>query len=323
MLASSVLFLGACNDEDVEPEYIGNWYQTGLPDFEGITRRSAVGFTIGELGYAGLGYSANQERLKDFWEYNPVQKFWTQKAAFGGTARQDAVAFSIGNKGYVGTGYDGDYKSDFWEYDPASNKWKQVDSLPSTSGSGARQQAVAFTLGNKAYVGLGFDGNYKQDFYEYTPDDKGGNWKQITSFIGGKRQGAAAFVIGDKAYVGFGRGNTAVNHSDLYEFNPGAEQVWVAKAELTDHPRTNPLAVSLNNKGYIIGGIQASSLKDVWEYDPVGDAWTQKTSFEGGQRSYAIGFSLKNVIYYGTGTSGSFLDDFWGFDPSATQVDDD
>ena len=323
MLASPVLFLSGCQDDDVEPEYVGNWYHKTLPDFEGITRRSAVAFTLNNSGYVGLGYSSNQERLKDFWEYNAQQRFWTQKASFGGTARQDAVAFSVGGKGYIGTGYDGDYKKDFWEYDPAANKWTEVAPLPSGSGSPERQYATAFVVNGKAYVGLGFDGNFKQDFYEYTPNAQGGTWSQITSFIGGKRQGASAFVVNGKAYVGFGRGNTGVVHQDLYEFNPGASEVWVPKAELEDYARSNAIAVSLNEKGYIIGGLGTSTTKDVWEYDPVADTWTQKTSFEGGQRSYAIGFSINGIIYYGTGQSGVYLDDFWGFDPSATQVDDD
>jgi len=323
VLASTALFFTSCKEDDVEPEYVGNWFQKSLPDFDGISRRSAVAFTIDGFGYAGLGYSSNQERLRDFWQYNPQQLFWTQKAAFGGTARQDAVAFSIGSKGYVGTGYDGDYKADFWEYDPTSNTWTEVAPLPAGSGNPERQYATAFVLNDKAYVGLGFNGNYLQDFYEFTPNAEGGNWQQITSFIGGKRQGASAFVINGKAYVGFGRGNTGVTHQDLWEFNPGSSPVWVPKTELEGHPRANAVALSLNNKGYIIGGSATTSLRDVWEYDPSNDTWTQKTSFEGGARSYAIGFTLGGTIYYGTGQSGSYLDDFWGFDPAATQVDND
>jgi N-acetylneuraminic acid mutarotase len=323
ILISSVLFFGACKPDDVDPEYIGNWFVKSLPDFEGITRRNAVSFATNGFGYVGLGYSANQERLKDFWEYNPQQRFWTQKANFGGSGRQDAVAFAIGNKGYVGTGYDGDYKADFWEFDPTSNKWTEVAPLPSTSGAPARQMAVAFVVNNKGYVGLGFDGNYKQDFYEYTPGATGGTWTQITSFIGGKRQGASAFVVNGKAYVGFGRGNTGVNHQDLYEFNPGAAEVWVPKTELDGYARTNPFATSLGDKGYIIGGITGSAQRDVWEYDAAADTWTRKTDFEGGARSYPIGFTLNNVIYYGTGSSGTLLDDFWGFDPAAEKVDND
>lgn len=322
ILASSALFFSGCKETDVEPEYIGNWYHR-VGDFEGIARRNAVGFALGNFGYVGLGYSSNQERLKDFWEYNAQQRFWTQKAQFGGTARQDAVAFSIGNKSYVGTGYDGDYKNDFWEYDPATNKWTEATPLPTTSGSVGRQYATAFVVNNKAYVGLGYDGNFRQDFYEYTPNAEGGAWNQVTSFIGGKRQGASAFVLNGKAYVGFGRANTGVVQQDLYEFNPGGSEVWVRKADLEDNARSNAVAVSLNEKGYIIGGIGTTSIKDVWEYDPAADTWTQKTSFEGSKRSYPIGFALNGVIYYGTGQEGVYLDDFWGFDPAATQVDDD
>ena len=57
-----------------------------------------------------------------FWQYDPDQNFWTQKAELPGTPRNSAVAFEAGGKGYVGTGYDGTNKlKDFWEYDLKNN----------------------------------------------------------------------------------------------------------------------------------------------------------------------------------------------------------
>ncbi len=324
LLASLALVQSACNDDDVEPEYVGNWYHKALPDFEGISRRSAVSFTANGKGYIGTGYSNENERMKDFWEYTPSSKYWTQVAPFGGSARQDAVAFSIGDKGYVGTGYDGNYKQDLWQYDPASNSWKEVAPLPNENSG--RQFATAFVLDNKGYIGLGYDGNYKQDFYEFTPDGALGSWKPVAGFTGGKRRGASAFVVNGRAFVGFGHSNSNVYNEDLYEFLPGQGERgdWVAKAELEDYPRAFAIAVSLNDKGYIIGGSTGSSSRaDVWEYDAVADTWTQKTSFEGGSRSYSTGFVADGVIYYGTGQGGGFLDDFWGFNPSDAKVDDD
>jgi N-acetylneuraminic acid mutarotase len=325
MLIFSALFFSACREDDVEPEYLGNWYQKALPDFDGITRRNAAAFSIGNSGYVGLGFSGNQERLADFWEYNSQEGFWTQRAAFEGGARQDVVAFSINQKGYIGTGYDGEYKSDLWEYDPSTNSWTEVAPLPSSSGAPARQQATAFVLNDKAYIGLGFDGNYKQDFYEFTPDANGGSWKQISTFTGGKRQGASAFVVDGRAFVGFGRGNTGTIHQDLYEFNPAGPQVWIPKAELEDNPRANAIALPLNGKGYIIGGVTSSARSDVWEYDPAADTWTQKTAFEGAPRSYPMGFVANGTIYFGTGqaSGGFYLDDFWGFNPDIAVVEGD
>src|SRR5947199_1461502 len=88
---------------------------TQKADFGGIERYGAVGFSIGNKGYIGIGYHLGVE--KDFWEYDPVANAWTQKADFGGTAREQGVGFSIAGKGYIGTGSATDGLSrDFWEY---------------------------------------------------------------------------------------------------------------------------------------------------------------------------------------------------------------
>ena len=68
-------------------------------------RKNVVGFSIGDKGYAGLGYDAYDNVYRnDFYEYDPPTKVWTKKAAFPGGARSGAVGFGIGKKGYVGTG---------------------------------------------------------------------------------------------------------------------------------------------------------------------------------------------------------------------------
>ena len=71
-------------------------------DFGGMVRRNAAGFSIGNKGYIGTGYSFAGPYLKDFWEYDPANNSWTQKASVGGSGRFLAVGFSIGSKGYVG-----------------------------------------------------------------------------------------------------------------------------------------------------------------------------------------------------------------------------
>lgn len=91
------------------------WIQKA--DFADTAPYGAVGFSIGDKGYAGTGYSesAGFVSFNYFWQYDPAVDTWTQKADFGGTPRFDAVGFSIGNKGYIGSGSD---TKDFWEYTP-------------------------------------------------------------------------------------------------------------------------------------------------------------------------------------------------------------
>lgn len=314
----------SCSDDPV-PELKGNWYQNSLPDFEGVGRRSAVGFSIGNKGYIGTGYSSDGSRLSDFWEYDADVRAWKQIANFAGGARHDATAFVIDNKAYVGSGYDGNYKQDFYSYDPAANKWTEIASIP-----GARQYASAFAVNGKGYAGMGYDGNHKQDFYEYNPSTD--SWKTMASFLGGKRRGTVAFTLDNKGYVGLGVSN-GVYQNTIYQFNPEANNAngeWVEKAALTDpddtnktFPRAFAVPLVLNNKVYIVGGTSGGNMSDTWEYDPAANAWTQKTNFEGAARAYAVGFVINNSAYFGTGSSASMHDDFWGFDPNAEQVDND
>nr|MBP9715153.1 galactose oxidase [Candidatus Paceibacterota bacterium] len=72
---------------------------------------SAIAFSIGDKGYAGIG---NDTRV--FKQYDPVTNQWNSKKVFTGEERRGAVGFSIGNRGYVGAG--NGQQRDFWEYCP-------------------------------------------------------------------------------------------------------------------------------------------------------------------------------------------------------------
>lgn len=326
LVASSAFVQFSCNDK-VDADKVGNWYKSGIPSFGGSARSRAVSFVIGSKGYIGTGSTSETiSRVKDFWSYDATAKIWSQVAEFAGTGRQEAVAFVVADKAYVGTGYDGNtaldngYKKDFYQYDPATNKWKAVADFPIV-----RNTASAFTLGDKGYVGLGYNAsNYFQDFYQYDPaTDK---WTEVATFTGGKRRGANAFTIGGKAYVGFGLNNSAVSTKDLYQFDPagnGGKGAWIKMEDSnTDlNARAFGFTLVMNEKAYIVGG---TGLSDVWEYTPGTNTWVSVAPFLGGSRSYAAGFSLGNIGYLGTGIGGAVnSDDFWAFDPGAPINDDD
>jgi hypothetical protein len=143
---------------------------TKKADFEGNTRASAVGFSIGSKGYIGTGYDGISY-LKDFWEWDQATNVWTKKADFEGNTRASAVGFSIGNKGYLGTGGNAaSFSKDFWEWDQATNIWIRKADFD----GGARNSAIGVSLGNKGYIGTGLGGDpygYLKDFWEYDPKD--------------------------------------------------------------------------------------------------------------------------------------------------------
>ena len=133
-----------------------------------------VSFSIGNKGYIGTGYDyISRSYINEFWEWDQETNIWTRKADFGGILRFEAVGFSIGNKGYIGTGLSNVNTStntynDLWEWDQNTNIWtKKAD-----FGGASRRSANSFSIGNKAYIGLGTTGStdkFYMDFWEFYP----------------------------------------------------------------------------------------------------------------------------------------------------------
>ncbi len=319
LLTLIIFSINSCESTKDE-ELIGNWIL--LSDFDGLARSDAIAFSIGNKGYLGTGFDG-EDRLSDFWEYDPDKNSWTKKADFPGVARNGAVGFGTDSKGYIGTGYDGKNKlNDFWEYDPSANTWSRKADF----GGSARYSAVGMAINNKGYIGTGFDGNYQKDFWEYDPETD--VWTQKTSFGGSKRKDAACFVINGKGYITTGMDNGNYQ-TDFYEYDP-ATDIWTKKRAISnvsdetyDDKYTSIIGIykvglTIGSKGYLITGGQSTGT-DVWEYDTLTDLWTKKTSFEGSSRADAVGFTIGESGYIATGKSGSYyLDDLWSFSPSAT-----
>lgn len=310
-----LLLVVGCNKSSDDP--LGNWVKKS--DFEGVPRGSAVSFVIGDKAYVGLGYSANDEYLNDFWMYNPTTDRWDKIADFPGKGRTSAVAFSINGKGYVGTGFDGNNKlKDCWEYDPTSNTWTQKDNFL----GGARYKAVGFSLNNYGYIGTGYgdDSVDKIDFYRFDPTTAAGNqWVKVQSIGGSKRHGATAFTYNDKAYVCTGISN-GVYLTDMWEYDPTADN-WTKKVELDYDSdwtitRQNASSFVLDSKAYVFLGENSGTKSTVWEYDFSANTWNSKTDFEGAARTNAVTFAVGGKAMVATGQSGSYyLDDVWEFKP--------
>ncbi|WP_147296610.1 IPT/TIG domain-containing protein [Flagellimonas nanhaiensis] len=197
--------------------------------FEGIARYNAVAFSIGTKGYYGTGNGEGGVSLKDFWEYNPGTGDWIQKADMGGETdlpRYAAIGVALEEegKGYVGGGYSVNQNDDhvpvkdFWEYDPNMDSWTRKADIGGLEAP-VRASPTAFTIGNKIYVGLGYDDNDNNlyDFWEY--DSTTDTWVKVANFPGAPREKAVAFVLDGKAYVGLGYDGDQL--SDFWVFDPG------------------------------------------------------------------------------------------------------
>ncbi|UCG28257.1 MAG: hypothetical protein JSV24_02535 [Bacteroidales bacterium] len=158
----------------------GNDLWTRKADFPAAGRENAVSFNIGNIGYAGLGFSITTtdepEPKFDFWMYDPADESngfdalgdplgkWTRRADAPAATR--FTGFTIDNRGFI-------FNLDrFLIFDPMANSWTMSRPFPGIP----RVNAVGFELNGRAYVGTGDheDGGggivYHKDFWEYTPD---------------------------------------------------------------------------------------------------------------------------------------------------------
>lgn len=317
--AVSVLLLAGCADDDDDDD-LGNWIDRSV--FDGSPRSSTSGFTIGDIGYMGVGYDGD-DYLSSFWAYDINGDYWSQKADFIGTARNAAVGFQIGDKGYIGSGYDGvNELGDFYGYDPASNTWAEIASF----SSAARHSALAFGANGFGYFGTGFDGdNDLKDFWKYDPLTD--TWSELVGFGGDKRRAGTTFTIDDKVYMGTGVSN-GVYLEDFWVFDPSTE-TWTALLDLDyddDYAitRSNAVGFTLNGYGYIACGERGGATASVWQYDPSSDTWEVKTGFEGATRQDAIAFSNSVRAFVGLGRTGTlYLDDLDEFFPFEEYDDED
>ncbi|MCB9263771.1 MAG: hypothetical protein H6558_01950 [Lewinellaceae bacterium] len=198
------------------------------------------------------------------------------------------------------------------------NGWTQRTDF----GGGIRSFSVGFSIGEKGYIGTGFDGeNNQKDFWEYDPFSD--QWSQKADFGGGIRFGAVGFSIGEKGYLGTGLNELNETTQDLWEYDT-LTNTWARKADLEGNPRIAAVGFSIGQKGYIGTGFDGESTKeDFWEYDPATDTWVQKADFSGGPRTWAVGFSIGQKGYVGTGSleeENQVLyigSDFWEYDPES------
>jgi N-acetylneuraminic acid mutarotase len=322
------LFITSCGSSD---DLDGNWIKSST--FPGIERSGAVSFVLGDAVYVGTGFNG-KDALQSFYKFT-LAGDWEKITDFPGTARLKAVAFTANGKGYVGTGVDDEDNrlSDFYEFNPnevttdgtivTEGTWTKVETVfPGT----ARQDAVAFSIGEIGYVGTGYgflegeDRSLLKDFFKF----ENGSWSKI-NFNGEKCRNATSFVIGGKAYIISGEGSG----DDVWEYDPAIG--FTAKKSLNkdnkweDVQRSEAVSFVINNKGYVATGKNASYTSEVWEYVPSKDDWNEKTSleFEVRSREGAVGFTLNNRGFFTTGQAGNYLSDMWEFNPTMKETDDD
>lgn len=229
--------------------------------------------------------------------------------------------------------------------------WIQKPSLP---GPG-RHRAFSFVVGNKAYIGGGWNGwTMFSDFWEFDPASNSWTQRANTPINCYTSSGAG---IGNKGYV---CGGTL--GASLLEYDPSTN-TWVGRTSAPQSFFWESSAVTINNKMYV------SDWNSIYTYDPVPDAWqvlspvnpqnvfgpaveinncfysffeggsgtlkfdpqtntfTQLATFPGEARGQASAFSAGGKAYAGVGDGfiNDNINDFWEYDPmtnSWKRIDD-
>ena len=131
--------------------------------------------------------------------YDDLKKSWRSLVELPKGDYMPDVVFVIDQKAYFGLGrmYT---KSDpsgfrnmtniFYAFDPKNLTFKKIARYP---GQGRNNLSV-FTIGETAYVGLGFgpDRGYQKDFYAYNTTHN--QWTRMADFPGKERASAIAFT---------------------------------------------------------------------------------------------------------------------------------
>lgn len=245
-----------------------------------------------------------------WWEYNPDNNTWTQKANFPGVLRSGPETFSINDKVYVGLGsvYDYDlnktiaYK-DFYEYDPTTNAWTKKSDFPGV----ARTSASSTDDGSKGYIIGGDESTSAPDFlkdvWQYDPSSD--TWTALADAPVGFSQ-AAVFVKdnqlsvmnGWRKYSGSSWGSTLQAYTlDITSgvwtknVNPGGE----ASGEVHQ----------INNVAYF-------TERGMGSYNFTTKQWALKPALPTSGYYSSHSFQLNNKIYVVTSNF-----EMWVFDPES------
>jgi N-acetylneuraminic acid mutarotase len=165
--------------------------------FPGAARLQAASFSVGDLGYCGLGRNFNTD-FSDWYCYRAADNQWTAIAPFP-VACHESVAFNIHGDGYVGLGksMDGTTYNHFYRYNALTNTWTPIAPYPGV----VRTYSIAFGIGGRGYVFSGMDenGGFSSEFWVYHPATD--TWEQLPDFPFEKKRGVANFVANNCAHV--------------------------------------------------------------------------------------------------------------------------
>lgn len=223
---------------------------------------------------------------------------WSKNNEFPGTKRVLAYCFEYNGEAYIGMGYNPEVKTqdknlrDFWKFN--GTEWKRLPDFPVKG----RKGAVAFVVGDTAYVGAGFRDklnsveidSFYNDFYKYDliknewVKKAGSTTEYATTSIAASGfneddcsfWGGIAFSLNGKGYAGTGNLDGSRESKNIYCYDP-ATGGWT-DANFNGDSRAGAVVFMLNNKAVVcLGKANNSMVRDVCVFD--GTKWSGKDEY--------------------------------------------
>jgi N-acetylneuraminic acid mutarotase len=180
-----------------------------------------------------------------------------------------------------------------------------------------RSGAIMFTIGSRAFVGLGYDGDdYVNDFYEY--DFTKGYWEARKSFPGTLRERGVSFSLGGIGYVGLGYNRDLDDEElkDFWKYDPELDE-WTNVGDFEGTARYNAVAFVAGSRAYVGTGYDGDQYNsDFWEFDPTDNSWREIESYPGDKIESGLSFVIGDKGYVCSGRNNDTYNlDFWSYDP--------
>lgn len=249
--------------------------------------------------------------------YSIAKNSWSMASPHPTSVRTDALAFSLDGKAYVYGGFkfaSGNiYLSDVYAFrSPASYLSAAPKSL---TASYAGDNAISISWQDVATNETGFRIEFAV-----------GNNATFTTLATASRNFTSHVHSGVVPNTQYKYRVAAINEYGLSAYSNEVSILtppndWSGPIATALPGRSDGVAAVVGGKAYVgLGQNGSGTLKDWWEFNPVGNVWTQKTDFPGTARIGAVAFVANNKIYVGTGNDFSgtgFKRDFFEYDPAS------
>lgn len=306
------------------------WYCQNENEGEGLNYNCSGGmaFIAGGKIFFGLGLDYSNQPSGFFQTYDPATNTLQSNFTFSPGPRAYGTGFGIGNNAYIGLGMIDDsddpypplHQNFFLVFDANTGNWVNQVDFP----GGLRRNAIAFTIGNVAYVGGGQSVDSIGSTAQFTPvndfwayDQTANTWTPKanlpTTFTA-----ARTFTINGKGYL------MRDNSASLWEYDPAAN-TWITRASFPGGARTGFSAFGFNGLGYVGCGRTTTDLKDFYAFNPTTNTWSAAPAlWSDFGRSHALAVNLGGSAYLLGGQRGAtpIRDGVWRFGPATTPAPD-